>query len=45
MFEDGVGGDALDAVVTDLASDISEGMVQGPDGVMVSRASRRQLNP
>ena len=25
MFEDGVGGDALDAVVTDLASDISQG--------------------
>ena len=25
MFEDGIGGDALDAVVTDLASDISQG--------------------
>jgi hypothetical protein len=25
LFEDGVGGDALDAVVTDLTSDISQG--------------------
>ena len=25
MFEDGIGGDALNAVVTDLTSDISQG--------------------
>ena len=45
VFEDGIGGDALDAVVTDLTSDISQGSGPRVDGLMVSRASRRQLNP
>ena len=29
VFEDGIGGDPLDAVVTDLASDISQGSGPG----------------
>ena len=42
MFEDGVRGDALDAVVTDLASDISRGVVQGCDGLWFERAVRKR---
>ena len=45
LFEDGVGGDALDPVVTDLTSDVSQGSGPGADGLMVSHASRRQSNP
>lgn len=35
LFEDGVGGDALDAVVADLTSDVSQGAVQGCGGLMI----------
>ena len=43
VFEDGIGGDALNAVVTDPASDLSQGAVQGSDGLMVSRFHGRTI--